>query len=105
MLGFPHADLACVTDAATCKCAVAASLRKAGRRVVLIGDGLSDCCLARSADLVLARGKLLEYCRKQGIAHEPAPDFSAVVGYMHSLASGTSKRAAPARLAGEAHGG
>jgi 2-hydroxy-3-keto-5-methylthiopentenyl-1-phosphate phosphatase len=40
----------------------------AGFRVALVGNGSSDLCGARLADLVLARDILLEHCKREGIA-------------------------------------
>ena len=84
LLGFPFARPDCRSDAATCKCAVAAVAAQAHRRVLLIGDGLSDCCVANQADVVFARGKLLNYCREHAIQHVPVPDFTTA---MHRLAA------------------
>ena len=39
-----------------------------GRRVAVVGNGSSDLCGARLADLVLARDILLEHCEREGIA-------------------------------------
>ena len=79
LLGFPFAQPDCRTDAATCKCAVADTAARATRRVLLIGDGLSDCCVAHRADVVFARGRLLEYCREHAINHEPVADFTTAL--------------------------
>jgi 2,3-diketo-5-methylthio-1-phosphopentane phosphatase len=85
LLGFPFARDECRTHAATCKCAVAEAASQTRRRVVLIGDGLSDCCVAKRADLVFARGRLLEYCRAHEIEHEPAADFATVLRHLGML--------------------
>jgi hypothetical protein len=81
-LGFPFAREGCSTGAATCKCALAESARRNERAVVLIGDGLSDRCMAQHADFVFARGRLLDFCREQRIAHQAAPDFATVMRYL-----------------------
>ena len=46
--------------------------RARGLRTVMVGDGLSDRCGAREADAVVARGGLLEWCRREG---RPATAF------------------------------
>lgn len=81
-LGFPFAREGCRTGAATCKCALAESARRNDRRIILIGDGLSDRCIAQQADFVFARGRLLEFCREHRIAHQAAPDFATVMRYL-----------------------
>lgn len=49
--------------------------------VIFIGDGLSDRCGARAADVVFARaGKDLEgFCRDAGIAHIPYGSFGEIL--------------------------
>jgi 2,3-diketo-5-methylthio-1-phosphopentane phosphatase len=79
-LCFPHADAACEVKSGVCKCAVARSV-DAGRAlpVVLIGDGQSDRCIARSADYVFAKGSLRKYCEEADIIHTPFESFSDVL--------------------------
>lgn len=43
---------------------------------VLIGDGLSDRCGAREADVVYARRDLLAWCRGEGLAATPFDSFA-----------------------------
>ncbi|MEP7245792.1 MAG: MtnX-like HAD-IB family phosphatase [Gammaproteobacteria bacterium] len=105
MLGFPFAQGSCDTDAATCKCALAAEARQQNRRVALIGDGLSDFCVARRADLVFARGRLLEYCRTNAIEHRAAADFASVIRQLGMLFDGVPRHAETAALAEESYGG
>ena len=44
-------------------------------RVAFIGDGYSDACAARVADLLLAKKDLEQYCLKQKIAYTNYHDF------------------------------
>ncbi len=37
--------------------------------MLVIGDGQSDMCVAATADFVFAKGRLVEYCERNGIAH------------------------------------
>jgi len=78
--GFPHAtgaERGC-RGCGNCKARHVERLRRAGHRVVLVGDGLSDRCAAEAADVVLARGRLLEWSRARGIAALPFEDFAGV---------------------------
>jgi 2-hydroxy-3-keto-5-methylthiopentenyl-1-phosphate phosphatase len=60
----------------TCKCAQIFRARAASaRQVLLIGDGRSDFCASQSADLVFAKGPLIDYCREKAIPHEPIANF------------------------------
>jgi 2-hydroxy-3-keto-5-methylthiopentenyl-1-phosphate phosphatase len=53
-----HAGLNPPCRAAHCKCDSMCSLGRPGRRAVYVGDGLSDLCAARRADVVFAKGAL-----------------------------------------------
>jgi 2-hydroxy-3-keto-5-methylthiopentenyl-1-phosphate phosphatase len=96
-LEFPHAIDGCPSDGATCKCAVAAAARERTRApVLLIGDGASDRCVARDADLTFARKELLAYCAEHGIAHEAVPDFAvAIVAWRRLVAAAQPAHVAP----------
>jgi 2,3-diketo-5-methylthio-1-phosphopentane phosphatase len=74
-LAFPHADDACRRASGTCKCAVA-DASGPRRPTLLIGDGSSDFCVAGQADLVFAKGRLIDHCRSHGIRHHPIADFA-----------------------------
>ena len=80
-LEFPHSKPDCDVRAGTCKCAVAQIRGKKARRAgatLLIGDGLSDVCLASRADFVFAKNRLLVHCRENSIPHLPFTTFSDV---------------------------
>ncbi|MFG1397073.1 HAD-IB family phosphatase [Roseixanthobacter pseudopolyaromaticivorans] len=64
----------------TCKCAAV----PANRRVILIGDGRSDFCLARKADFVLAKGELAAFCAAQGIPHQKIAGFADALRFITS---------------------
>lgn len=69
----------CRIAAAHCKCASMARLRsgpEGGQRSLLIGDGASDFCAARSADLVFAKGALIGHCRARAVAFAPIRGFA-----------------------------
>jgi 2-hydroxy-3-keto-5-methylthiopentenyl-1-phosphate phosphatase len=54
-----------------CKGAVVRRAQAAGQRVAVVGNGASDLCAARAADLVFATGTLRGHCRREGITHTP----------------------------------
>ncbi len=64
-ISFPHSSDTCQPRSGVCKCAIARSFDNAP--VILIGDGRSDHCLARSADYVFAKGSLQDFCRVEAI--------------------------------------
>jgi 2-hydroxy-3-keto-5-methylthiopentenyl-1-phosphate phosphatase len=79
-ISFPYRDSACAVASGVCKCAVARSVNAGrGLSTVLIGDGRSDLCLARSADFVFARGTLRQYCEAENIIHAPFETFADVL--------------------------
>jgi len=88
-LKFPHASATCRVSSGTCKCARAAGVQAAKRaKVLLIGDGASDFCVAEAADFVFAKGKLIAHCIAKNIPHAPIRDFADVLKLMPALLSG-----------------
>jgi 2,3-diketo-5-methylthio-1-phosphopentane phosphatase len=80
-LEFFHRAVDCRVGAGTCKCAIARTGGNNGQgenATLLIGDGLSDFCLATRANFVFAKNKLLDYCREHSIPHLPFATFSDV---------------------------
>jgi 2-hydroxy-3-keto-5-methylthiopentenyl-1-phosphate phosphatase len=61
-----------------CKGAHARRGRAGGMRVAIVGNGASDLCAAREADLVLARDTLALLCRAEGIPCQPWDDLAEV---------------------------
>jgi len=55
--------------------------RQSNKKVVYIGDGLSDRCGAEEADIVFAkRGRdLISFCRDSNIAHYEYDDFAEIL--------------------------
>jgi 2-hydroxy-3-keto-5-methylthiopentenyl-1-phosphate phosphatase len=77
---FPYRDAACSVGSGVCKCAVARSVNAGrGLSTILIGDGRSDRCLARSADFVFATGALRKFCEVENIVHSPFETFGDVL--------------------------
>ncbi len=71
-LSFPyrHAPGACGL-CGSCKGAIVKELQAAGHRVIAVGDGNADRCMARVADVLFARGRLQTWCHENGIPYEP----------------------------------
>jgi 2-hydroxy-3-keto-5-methylthiopentenyl-1-phosphate phosphatase len=49
-----------------------------GCRIVFVGDGYSDACGARAADLVFAKKDLIKYCQTEGILYNEFSNFEDV---------------------------
>lgn len=70
---FPFARSDCKTLAGNCKCSFTEPHSSSIK--VVVGDGRSDFCISGQADLVLAKGKLLELCRQSGAEHYAFSNF------------------------------
>jgi len=87
-LEFPNASAACRVASGTCKCARASRAQNTRKRVLLIGDGASDFCVAESADFVFAKGKLIAHCIAKNIPHAPIEGFADALNLLPMLLSG-----------------
>ena len=68
-LEFPNTSKTCKSASGTCKCKIAQTHHQ--ERIILIGDGRSDFCLAETADYVFAKKSLIQHCREKHILHTP----------------------------------
>jgi len=59
---------------------------------VFIGDGLSDRCGARAADVVYAKGDLTAWCARAGIAALPYATFADIAAAEGLALSATLER-------------
>ena len=75
---------------ANCKCQHVLATHQAGRKVLYIGDGSSDFCVSGKADVVLAKAKLINYCRDQAIPHVPFRDLTEALALLPGILSGTA---------------
>lgn len=82
--------------AGVCKCMVAEQARKDSAKVLLIGDGASDFCVANRVDFVFAKGRLIEHCRALGIPYMPITGFEDARKYLPQLLNGTLQDACSA---------
>ena len=73
-LAFPHARSDCHALSGNCKCNF--TTRGPRELSIVVGDGRSDFCVAGRADLVLAKGALLDHCRARGLPHFAFGDFA-----------------------------
>ncbi|MGX8883126.1 MtnX-like HAD-IB family phosphatase [Methylovorus sp. SPW-M1] len=79
-ISFPNRRADCQGGNGNCKCVIAREQSAiSGGPVILIGDGKSDACIARQADVVFAKGKLIDYCEQQDIAYHPFSTFKDVL--------------------------
>ncbi len=67
VLSFPNKNSKCVNQSGTCKCSVVKDLKQNYDKIIYIGDGQSDFCVADKADILYAKGSLLKYCQNNKI--------------------------------------
>jgi 2,3-diketo-5-methylthio-1-phosphopentane phosphatase len=89
---FPHENREC-ERCGSCKGERIADYREACEgtcRVVFVGDGYSDACAAREADILFAKDDLERYCLDENISYNKFADFEDVavklieLGYLSS---------------------
>ncbi len=85
-LDFPYGNAGCRSG--NCKCSCAASARAERKRVLLIGDGASDFCVAGEVDLVFAKHRLIEHCRSAAIPYVPITSFVDALDLLPTLIAG-----------------
>jgi len=68
LIEFPHWREGCPVNG-NCKCSHLENLMGKFGDVIFIGDGTTDLCVARKADLVLARDRLHDILTKEGKVH------------------------------------
>jgi 2,3-diketo-5-methylthio-1-phosphopentane phosphatase len=79
-ISYPYRNSDCKAGNGVCKCQIAEQLSAdVGGPVVLIGDGKSDYCLAKYADYVFAKGKLITHCENENIPFTRFQTFAEVL--------------------------
>ncbi|MGA8302788.1 MAG: HAD-IB family phosphatase [Thermoplasmata archaeon] len=72
-----------------CKAQVVRGPLPPAQRTIFVGDGSTDRFAAEVADIVFARGRLLQYCQKSGIPSFPFEDFGPVTTRLTAWLEGT----------------
>lgn len=62
-----------------CKLQYLKSFRKSNKKVIFIGDGLTDRCAASKADIVFAKKSLAKYCESEGIRYIKYGSFEDII--------------------------
>ncbi|QXI27516.1 MtnX-like HAD-IB family phosphatase [Pseudomonas vanderleydeniana] len=88
-IDFPYASDACRAASGNCKC----KSTPKGKRVLVIGDGQSDMCVAGTADFVFAKGRLAEHCERNGIPYARFDSFSELPALLALLPSSEAANA------------
>ncbi len=77
-IAFPYYNMMECTMCANCKKYHLERLKEEGHYIIYVGNGFSDRCPAGSADMVLAKGDLLEHCLQEEIDCIPFRNFRDV---------------------------
>jgi len=81
---FPHTDAECLL-CGNCKRNHILTLSGDDDIIVYIGDGISDRCPVRYADIVFAKGSLIRYCQDQNVTYHEFRDFTDVMSRLEVL--------------------
>ena len=84
-IGFPYADApeSCGT-CGSCKGAIVRELQRDGYRVIAIGDGHADRCMAQVADQLFARDRLRAWCDRSLIDYTPFETLDVVADFLEA---------------------
>ncbi len=84
-ISFPYYPEGCIHGCATCKPTLVDRLKASADKTVIIGDGASDCLLAKGADFVLAKGGLREFCKRERIPNQGFTNFRDLMQFIDTL--------------------
>jgi 2,3-diketo-5-methylthio-1-phosphopentane phosphatase len=90
-LSFPHADAVCET-CACCKRNIMLTSSAEDDIIAYAGEGFSDRCPVRHADIVFAKDVLQTYCQNENISYYPYASFDDVVARLRRLLAGSRLR-------------
>jgi 2-hydroxy-3-keto-5-methylthiopentenyl-1-phosphate phosphatase len=83
---FPYKDSEC-NSCANCKRNHLLTLSSEDDIIVYVGDGYSDRCPSRYADIVFAKGDLIRYCREENISYFEYQTFKDIINRIEKVLS------------------
>jgi len=85
---FVHEDVVCTEDigpCGNCKRKCIEEIKKiTGKKILFIGDGLTDRCAVMISDFVFAKDGLVDFCREFGIKFHKFKDFADITKQIFS---------------------
>ena len=78
---FPHTSDECDT-CGNCKTSIFHRFKTPENKVVYVGDGWSDRCIAHESDVIFAKHKLIDYCHERGLLYTPYSTFADILAEM-----------------------
>jgi 2-hydroxy-3-keto-5-methylthiopentenyl-1-phosphate phosphatase len=100
-LAFPFGSDACRSAAGHCKCS--ALDKEPGSLRILVGDGRSDFCAAETADLVIAKGALVEHCHSKGLTYLAFGNFAGAMAMLSDWLTALEELPELSRFADSSH--
>jgi 2-hydroxy-3-keto-5-methylthiopentenyl-1-phosphate phosphatase len=79
----PWGTSVCAGGSGVCKCLIARAQERG--RIIYVGDGRSDFCVAEAADLLFARSTLAVRCRERGLEFVAYETFAEVQQYLAAM--------------------
>jgi len=79
---FPYFRNDCLSRSGICKCKIMGEYSSPSSMNILVGDGRSDFCIARKADLTFAKSELLDFCRVEKIPHMNHNEFGDITRWL-----------------------
>ena len=93
-VAFPHSDAVC-DRCACCKRNIMLAESAEEDIIGYVGEGFSDRCPVRYADIVFAKDVLQTYCQNENISYYPYATFDDVVARLRQLLDRTRLRSRP----------
>jgi len=56
--------------------------QKTDKKIIYIGDGMTDVCVVEGVDVLFAKGYLADYCKSNRISYIPFEQFRDVEAYL-----------------------
>jgi 2,3-diketo-5-methylthio-1-phosphopentane phosphatase len=75
---FPNSNNNCSSQSGTCKCSVINTMNN-NKFKIYIGDGRSDICAIKHADLIFAKEGLAKYCMENSIKYVEYDNFKDIL--------------------------
>lgn len=82
---FPFANPDCIAASGMCKCSIVKKHKNVTKPLLYVGDGISDFCVSNDLKTIFAKGKLLEYCKKNKEANNGLigfENFKEILDYL-----------------------
>lgn len=74
---FPNWNSKCIGASGNCKCKAIEKF-SSDKKKIYIGDGLSDVCAIKNADLIFAKKRLAQYCQDNSVEYESFGSFKEI---------------------------